>query len=360
MTLSNEQIQKLLEWFVISSETKKNWSEKRKKTLEENHKWIQPHIIKKMDSEELKTKFLEYYKTGGARQSLNQINRDRIIRDIKRFREVILYLLNERIDITQRVDQILDGKYHIEGFGKAILTSFLMDFNPNKYCLWNNKTEMGFSALGWKVYESRDSKGKAYLKVLEALQKLRDLRPEFNLTFDDIDLFLHTISAEEEGKEAISAITEGREIFKYEITKEAPKVIESAEFIMEKYLEEFIESNFNKIDFGAKLELYQDEESSGRQYPTTIGNIDLLAVDNERKEFVVIELKKGKSSDVVLGQILRYMGWVNERLAEPRGYKVRGIIISKEKDEKLEYALKFTPNVSLFLYEVSFNVRKLN
>lgn len=357
MALSEEQIRKLVEWFVNLSETKKRWSEHRKKAFEENHKWIQPDVIQKMSDGELETKFLEYYKSGGGRQSLNQIYRDRIIRDKNRFRKTILYLLDESVDVKDRIDQILEGKYRIEGFGKAILTSFLMDYNPEKYCLWNNKTDMGFSVIGWKVYESKDPWSAAYLKVLNTLQKLRDLKPEFNLTFDDIDLFLHTISAEEEGNKAVKAITEGIEIKVVEGVREIPTETESMEFAMEKYLEEFIEANFNKIDFGAKLELYQHEESSGRQYPTPIGNIDLLAVDKEKKEFVVIELKKGRGSDVVIGQILRYMGWVKENMA--KNHNVRGIIILKEKDERLEYALKLIPNVNLFLYEVSFNVKKI-
>lgn len=361
MKLSDAEIQKLLEWFVNSSETKRRWSEHRKRALAENHKWVQPDVIQKMSDEELETKFLEYYKTGGGRQSLNQVYRDRIIRDKKRFRKTILYLLDESVDIKKRIDDILDGngKYHIEGFGKAITTSFLMDYSPDRYCLWNNKTEMGFSVLGWKVYESKDSWSTAYLRVLETLQKLIDLRPEFKLTFDDIDLFLHTISAEDEGSKAVREITEGREISTpvMEGIGQIPKETETMEFAMEKYLEEFIETNFDKINFGAKLELYQHEESSGRQYPTPIGNIDLLAVDKEKKEFVVIELKKGRSSDVVIGQILRYMGWVKENLA--KDHNVRGIIIVKEKDERLEYALRLMPNVNLFLYEVSFNVKKI-
>ncbi len=32
-------------------------------------------------------------------------------------------------------------------------------------------------------------------------------------------------------------------------------------------------------------------------------------------------LKKGRASDVVVGQILRYMGYVQEQLAEMLGYK---------------------------------------
>ena len=353
MTLSEEQIQKLIEWFVNSSETKKKWSEHRRKAFEENHKWIQPTVLKKMSDQELETRFLEYFKSGGGRQNLNQIYRDRIIRDKEGFRNTILYLLDEGIDIKERIDQILEGKFRIKGFGKAILTSFLMDYDQDKYCLWNNKTEMGFSVLGWEVYESRDSWGTAYLKVLDALKRLRDLGSRFNLTFNDIDLFLHTISAEDEGREAVEAIPEGREV----LEPREREQVESMEFAMERYLEEFIEANFNRIDFGANLELYQDEENSGRQFPTPIGNIDLLSVNKEKKEFVVIELKKGRSSDVVIGQILRYMGWVTEHLA--KDYNVRGIIIVKDKDERLEYALKLIPNVDLFKYSVSFDVKRI-
>ncbi|CUU05230.1 Protein of unknown function DUF91 [Candidatus Kryptobacter tengchongensis] len=356
MGLSEEQIGKLLEWFVKMSETRKRLSEQRRRALEENNKWIQPDVIRRMSDEELERRFIEYYKSGGGRQSLNQINRDRIIRDKKRFRETILYLLDEDIEIKERIEQILGGKYHIEGFGRGILTSFLIDYKPEKYCLWNNKTDMGFSVIGWKVYESKDLWGSAYLKVLEALQRIKDIRPDLNLSFLDIDLFLHTISAEEEGMRAVKAVTEGLDFNLVESKGEISVVTESMEFAMEKYLEEFIEANFNKI-FGANLELYQDEESTGRQYPTPIGNIDLLAVDREKKEFVVIELKKGRSSDVVVGQILRYMGWVKENIA--KDYNVRGIIILKERDEKLEYALKLIPNVSLFLYEVSFSLKKI-
>jgi hypothetical protein len=166
-----------------------------------------------MPDNELETKYLEYYKSGGKRQNLNQIHRARIIRDKKRFRDTMLYLLDEGKDVKERIDQTLKGKkYRIEGFGKAIATSFLMDFDIGKYCLWNNKTEMGFSVIGWELYERKDSPGGVYLKVLEALKKLKGLKPEFNFNFDDIDLFLHTISAEAEGKKIVRQITQGATI----------------------------------------------------------------------------------------------------------------------------------------------------
>ncbi len=134
------------------------------------------------------------------------------------------------------------------------------------------------------------------------------------------------------------------------------------EFVLEKYLEEFIATNFDRIDFGANLELYQDDENSGRQYPThQVGNIDLLAIDKKKKEFLVIELKKGRSSDEVIGQILRYMGWVKEELAieDYEGYSVSGIIILKNKDDKVDYALKMVSGVKIFLYTVTFKLKLL-
>lgn len=210
MPLSEEQIQRLLEWFANSSETKKKWSEPRREAFEVNHQWIQPDVIREMPDNELEARFLEYFKSGGGRQTLIQMNRKKIIKDKKRFRNTLLYLLDEEKDIKERIDQILNSKeYRIKGFGKAIATSFLMDFDITKYCLWNKKTEMGFSVIGWELYERRDSPGGVYLKVLEALKRLKGLKPEFNFNFDDIDLFLHTIAAEAEGKKIVREITEG-------------------------------------------------------------------------------------------------------------------------------------------------------
>jgi len=137
--------------------------------------------------------------------------------------------------------------------------------------------------------------------------------------------------------------------------KEEEGVVEETEFVMEKYLEEFIISNFKKI-FGDKLELYiDDEDNPGRQYPTEIGTIDILVKDKKTNDLVVIELKKGRESDKVVGQILRYMGWVNDNLAKDT-QKVKGIIICKEQDNKMMYALKMTKDISVKYYTIDFKL----
>jgi RecB family endonuclease NucS len=61
------------------------------------------------------------------------------------------------------------------------------------------------------------------------------------------------------------------------------------------------------------------------------------SVDIETGEYVVIELKKGRSADKVYGQCSRYMGWVRKNLA-PKAASVRGVIVARKIDDKLKAA----------------------
>lgn len=73
-------------------------------------------------------------------------------------------------------------------------------------------------------------------------------------------------------------------------------------FVLAKYLEDFILSNFQTT---SRVNLRAKDGMLGQQYPTDIGPIDVLSVQPTSNSFVVIELKKGRSSDQVVGQILR-------------------------------------------------------
>jgi restriction system protein len=90
----------------------------------------------------------------------------------------------------------------------------------------------------------------------------------------------------------------------------------SGTFEFEEYLEEFVVFNFKTIFKGELVLLGDDVENNGQQYNTNaIGIIDILARDAKTVDYVVIELKKDKTSDVVVGQVLRYMGWVKKNSA---------------------------------------------
>lgn len=98
-------------------------------------------------------------------------------------------------------------------------------------------------------------------------------------------------------------------------------------------------------------------EVVGQQYPTDTGPIDILAMSKDKKTLLVIELKKGRASDSVVGQIQRYMGYILEEVAE-EGQDVRGCIIALEDDLRIRRALKINPMISFYRYKINFDLVK--
>lgn len=129
-------------------------------------------------------------------------------------------------------------------------------------------------------------------------------------------------------------------------------------FALEKHLEDFLVQNWKRTALGKKYDIFEEEgELVGQQYPSDTGPIDILAVSKDKKELLVVELKKGRASDVVVGQIQSYMGYVKEELAE-RGQKVRGVIIAIEDDLRLRRALLVTQDIDFYTYKISFKLAK--
>ncbi len=129
-------------------------------------------------------------------------------------------------------------------------------------------------------------------------------------------------------------------------------------FALEKHLEDFLVANWDKTELGAKYIIYEESgEMIGKQYMTDTGCIDILAISKDRKELLVVELKKGKASDNVVGQIQRYMGYVLEELAE-EDQQVKGVIIALEEDNRIRRALAVTNNIEFFKYQISFKLVK--
>jgi restriction system protein len=130
-------------------------------------------------------------------------------------------------------------------------------------------------------------------------------------------------------------------------------------FAMEKHLEDFLVKNWSHTVFGKDFEVFTDGGAIvGQQYPTDTGPIDILATSKDKKTILVIELKRGRASDVVVGQMLRYMGYVKDVLVE-EGQEVRGAIIALEEDIRLRQALKMVPFVEFYLYKISFSLLKV-
>jgi hypothetical protein len=129
----------------------------------------------------------------------------------------------------------------------------------------------------------------------------------------------------------------------------------SKEFALEEDLKKWLAINLETIEPGLKL--YEEEEITGIEYDVGGRRIDILALDN-KNNYVVLELKVSRGYDRVVGQILRYMNWVEENLAEPN-QNVRGIIVCREISTDLMLACKNIGNISIYGYELNVKLNKV-
>jgi len=142
------------------------------------------------------------------------------------------------------------------------------------------------------------------------------------------------------------------------ITTKDPTIEEPSEFALEKHLEDFLIQNWSSTSLGKNYDIYSEEgELVGQQYQSDTGPIDILAISKDKKTLLVVELKKGRVSDSVVGQIQRYMGFVKSDLAD-KDQEVKGVIIGLEDDIRLTRALSVTTNIEFYKYKVNFKLSK--
>jgi hypothetical protein len=106
-------------------------------------------------------------------------------------------------------------------------------------------------------------------------------------------------------------------------------------FVLESGVEEAVKANLSQL----KLRLAGNDIEQQCSLEIGIGRTDLICLD-EKGNYVVLELKATRSSDDVVGQILRYIGYIREKWAQQNGKEVKGIILAPSYDEQLRLAAK--------------------
>lgn len=121
-------------------------------------------------------------------------------------------------------------------------------------------------------------------------------------------------------------------------------------FEWESQLEAYLVQEWGTLPLSSSLEIV------GSQYSTSDrGRIDILCRNKDGSGYTVLELKRGLTGDAVVGQVMRYMGWV--RANRVKGVEsVSGIIICHDADPKLRAAVSVAPNVDVYTYEVQGGV----
>lgn len=208
------------------------------------------------------------------------------------------------------------------------------DLIPYFFARWDNKNP-AFTFLGIGKIVSyldgapvKDGKGKETTSI------------ELKLTIEDSDFIIPNIVKNQSNTEVVK--------------NESP--IRSS-FALEKHLESFIVNNWDNTSLNNKYDLYVHDGKIAQQFMTRSGPLDILAISKDKKEFLVIELKKDRASDVVAGQILRYMGHIEEKIAT-NGETVKGLIIALEEDLNLKDALIAAKKIDFLRYQIKFELLK--
>lgn len=120
----------------------------------------------------------------------------------------------------------------------------------------------------------------------------------------------------------------------------------------ERALEQHLEDHWASTEFfrqGIRLCRPEVDDLPGRQVLTPRNTIDLLGYQKAERAWWVFELKKGRTSDAVVGQVGRYMTWVGDQ-AKARD-RVHGAIIVGRVDENLKASVRSNPRLSLWRYD---------
>lgn len=271
----------------------------------------------------------------------------RLCADMPALRSGLAVLLDESRPLADRYDFAIG---HINGMGRAVATAILLVAHPDKHGVWNTTSEAGLKRLElWPRFERGEREGSRYATI-NAL--LLELCAELQIDLWTLDALWYYLLLDEP------------------IVKPPPSVpvvigpdnsgddLGVQAFGLERHLHEFLRDNWTRTELGKTWQLYSEpgNENAGYEYPCNVGRIDLLARHRSEPKWLVVELKRGQTSDQTAGQVLRYIGWVKHHLAEPHE-EVHGLIVAHSVDPSLTYAVSAIPNVELMLYQVHFSLQ---
>ncbi len=128
--------------------------------------------------------------------------------------------------------------------------------------------------------------------------------------------------------------------------------------LLESAIEDQLVARWDETPFaeqGVQLHTNARGEVVGQQYPVGSWSIDLLGWQEARRCWWVIELKRGRASDPVVGQVGRYLGWVERYLTRP-GEQTRGIVLAREISRRLELACYSASNIQAWRFDRQLRV----
>jgi hypothetical protein len=112
------------------------------------------------------------------------------LNNLERLWKLLIFVQDESIDVQKRVQQGLQGGYYCQGIGKGILTALLHTFDPDKYGVWNSRTDDTLEMIR-RTPSASSNIGHRYQLINNELIQLKN---ELNTDLTTIDSFMWFIS----------------------------------------------------------------------------------------------------------------------------------------------------------------------
>ncbi len=246
------------------------------------------------------------------------------------FNKALRFLLYGNDQIAKRVDSFMG----LKKVGDFTTSHFLYAFDPEKFCL--------NSLVRDRIDISADQVQTAMENAMEEYALNPDNYYDLTINFFTDYLILEEIK-NKIGLRNYMEVNFVLYLLSYE-EDEDEVGLPFGSISLEKDLENYIAANPQIIEPGLTL--------VKQQYRTSVGIIDILFKDRQDK-YLVVETKRGSESDKVIGQISRYIGY----LEHAENKSTRGLIIVSDADDRLTYGLyALRGKVKLKYYKVSFSI----
>ncbi|MBI5746123.1 MAG: hypothetical protein HZA13_03870 [Nitrospirae bacterium] len=271
---------------------------------------------------------------------------NQIVEDMTALRRALGILFDESRPLADRLRQIRpkSGEPMVKGLARSVITPILLIAYPDQYGVLNQVSESGMKEVG--VWPETGEGADFATKYTVVNAALTDLARELGIDLWTLDaLWWRVVPAGE--------ATPPQSLAEPDVVTEASDPV----FGLELHLHDFLRDNWNQTEFGRDWALLEEDgEIVGYKYNTgEVGQIDLLAKHRTKPRWLVVELKRGRTSDEAVGQALRYRGWVRHHLAGPNE-SVEAVVVAHVADPKLLYALEGVEDVAVRTYSVRFTL----
>ena len=330
--LTSDQLSELREWkYFLETDESKQWHQKVTEASESYNKILSDSGFDKgkdLSGDQIDDLFRKMKKLSGN-QGLQHSLYDGW-NNPRDFNSRLRDLLFGQEPIANRIDQFLELKRVQEATTSQFLCLKLLQEYPFITGMIYDVLQIDSTqeqdalkdALQENSIEDQSQHKPISISYLQHSVIFREIKRQLNLTdYSEVNIILRApdlVEVNEPELETISSIS------------------------IEKDLSDYIAKNPHIIGKGLAL--------VGREYQTDVGRIDVLLKDKNGK-YVVVETKKGRESDKVVGQTSRYVGWIRKNMGD-----CDGVIVVGEKDERLEYAVIPLDFIKLKRYEVEFKL----